>query len=435
MNFLKQLLTEDRLDYIAHQMGAKLLKAFQNDGGKKPPMSSKVTPVFILNYLAQAGKDYIQWVARQYASGQFRWEDLPQIKTNIVKFVQLSKAGVISNKDLNSYPTVAALRIAIADQNVAGESYKGKFEKLYQGIDQAVGQGLGKWLYNKPTDPIKIYIPTSEAGSVCIRKSYPDISWCTTHEDDIDSIKEKVIERIATERWNKRDRSRIRQWEEDDAWYALEKQVIDEVEDGEHDDDITEFRENMHNYYLREYGGEYYVIITPDGPFQFHFESGQFKDEDDADIDFRSFVSKYPSVRKVLEPIINKKGHPHFRTNLTKDQVKTAIATSWNNLKFVSTNDFADQDFIDIGLAKFRSERVDSHSGRIMGSYGLINTLTNLLKTADKSNRQCAHIWNEIIKSLPVNSFPAQYMPHWIKPLINPEIGKRMDGYDAWVNS
>lgn len=68
----------------------------------------------------------------------------------------------------------------------------------------------------------------------------------------------------------------------------------------------TASTESDHYYksYKEEYGGEYYIIINKQDPaekYQFHFESKQFMDRDDFDIDFADFELAAPGVIKYFE--------------------------------------------------------------------------------------------------------------------------------------
>lgn len=70
-----------------------------------------------------------------------------------------------------------------------------------------------------------------------------------------------------------------------------------------------------YNMYKDEYGGDYYIIISksnPDEKYQFHFESGQFMDANDEEIDMDKFFKENPQVQK-------------FFVDLRKDAVKKLI--------------------------------------------------------------------------------------------------------------
>ncbi len=56
-----------------------------------------------------------------------------------------------------------------------------------------------------------------------------------------------------------------------------------------------------YNHYKNNYGGDYYININkqdPEEKYQFHFESGQFMDVDDAAIDLSDFLSKNRGLKE-----------------------------------------------------------------------------------------------------------------------------------------
>ena len=70
-----------------------------------------------------------------------------------------------------------------------------------------------------------------------------------------------------------------------------------------------------YNMYKDEYGGDYYIVISKSNPnekYQFHFESGQFMDAKDVEIDIDKFFRNNPQVQK-------------FFADLHKDAIKELI--------------------------------------------------------------------------------------------------------------
>ena len=124
MSLLKELLVEARVDYIAQQMGDKILAAYQRDNGRKVMIAAD--PLNIVKFLSKAGPEYIQWIVRQYIAGQFKMEDIPQIKSDLDKFKQLCKSKSLPSNDLNQFPTLMSLRQTMQDKNIAGVGYSGK---------------------------------------------------------------------------------------------------------------------------------------------------------------------------------------------------------------------------------------------------------------------------------------------------------------------
>lgn len=57
-----------------------------------------------------------------------------------------------------------------------------------------------------------------------------------------------------------------------------------------------------YHQYLKQYGGEYYILLNKENGdlFQFHFESEQFMDEKDSRINMEKFTNEYPKLAKFL---------------------------------------------------------------------------------------------------------------------------------------
>ena len=57
-----------------------------------------------------------------------------------------------------------------------------------------------------------------------------------------------------------------------------------------------------YHQYLKQYGGEYYILLNKENGdlFQFHFESEQFMDEKDSRINMENFTNEYPNLAKFL---------------------------------------------------------------------------------------------------------------------------------------
>ena len=64
-----------------------------------------------------------------------------------------------------------------------------------------------------------------------------------------------------------------------------------------------------YNKYKDSYGGNYYININKHNPkekYQFHFESEQFMDKNDYEIELSEFIKENPSLKKVYDPIVEK---------------------------------------------------------------------------------------------------------------------------------
>ena len=73
--------------------------------------------------------------------------------------------------------------------------------------------------------------------------------------------------------------------------------------------------------YLKEYGGQYYILLNKDTGelFQFHFESDQFMDERDNPIDMYNFTEKYRNIAIFLNDYKHEVSNPEDMEN---DRIK-----------------------------------------------------------------------------------------------------------------
>jgi hypothetical protein len=363
-------------------------------------------------------------------------------------FEQLAKANAVPNKDIGSYKTIGQLRSVMKDKSVAGEGYKGKLEKLYQGVAETIQAGHGRWIYNNPQDPIKIFVPTDETGSVAIRKAYPDISWCTTYEDDMDAITEKFAEKMIEERIIEKKNSDENRWSRrrsrnpydpedyDGSYEDIAEQVWNEINDGDYTQDIAEYKENLHDYYLKQFGGEYYAILTPEGPFQFHFESGQFKDQEDEDVEFDELVNKYPTIRKKLGPIVSKIGHPHFHPDvkqMSSDDVIRAIMAAPDNINRVPVEYLTKQGWTTllVGLIEKRYA-----NDKDPGVYDIIKLIVeHMHRSGGFGADDIAYVFEKALKQIPYK-LPASAFPDHVLIRLDKKLGKeKITRFDAAIEN
>lgn len=99
--------------------------------------------------------------------------------------------------------------------------------------------------------------------------------------------------------------------------------------------------------YLRDYGGEYYILLDKRTGelFQFHYESEQFMNESDSGIDMESFTEEEPEISKFLyeykfklNPIKEESGENEDLTNHNKivekyETTKKKFDECWENPK------------------------------------------------------------------------------------------------------
>ena len=95
---IKELLTEDRISFVADQLGDKLLQAYLNDHGQ---MSPGITPLDVVIELSKVSPKLVHWLATRYVRGEFKFEDLFIIKAALERFVQVRAQLPPEHKDLN----------------------------------------------------------------------------------------------------------------------------------------------------------------------------------------------------------------------------------------------------------------------------------------------------------------------------------------------
>ena len=63
---------------------------------------------------------------------------------------------------------------------------------------------------------------------------------------------------------------------------------------------------NMYDRYLQEYGGQYYIHLNKHTGelYQLHYESDQFKDASDYEIDRKKFIRKYPELKDFYDKVL-----------------------------------------------------------------------------------------------------------------------------------
>ena len=166
----KQTLNEDKITFIADQLGDKLLTAYEKDHGNKPELA---TPEDVVKTLAQTNHKAVQWLANRYVAGDYKLEDLPAIKTDLELFAKVSSRLPPEQKDLN--------RLKLRDLRAAIKPFEGKAvesnkEKARQFRDKLYSSGAIK-IFHKDKDMI-VAVPTTEEASCYLGRN---TKWCTAY--------------------------------------------------------------------------------------------------------------------------------------------------------------------------------------------------------------------------------------------------------------
>lgn len=88
-----------------------------------------------------------------------------------------------------------------------------------------------------------------------------------------------------------------------------------------------------YNKYLKEYGGQYYILLNKKTGelFQFHFESNQFMDEHDNQIDMYNFTEEEPKICEFLNEYKNKLVKTKSEEEIEYDKI-TQLLNSFNEI-------------------------------------------------------------------------------------------------------
>jgi len=167
MKFLQELLFESREDYIAQQMGPKIMAAYKRDNGLKPDFEE---PLQIVKYLTKVHSKYIQWIVNQYVTGHFKLEDRTRIKDELKEFDRIKSH--LDKKDITQYKTLKDL------YNIV-DTFKGKEVISARQLDKEIkDKGADKLIDNAQ---ILMYeISTKEAACLLGKGT----RWCTAATND-----------------------------------------------------------------------------------------------------------------------------------------------------------------------------------------------------------------------------------------------------------
>jgi len=188
---LKIHLLEDRSDFVADKMGSALLKAFSDDqfasqsfGGREP------SAVDIVQALKRAdpelGKNIV-WLARQYAAGSFRMEDIDRIREYIELFLKNRRSLRNQNLslDLNSYSMERLLDVI--EQFRQPDEYAGMTQLAPDAVsgesplNQLAGIKNSRVIVHTPN--LLVTVPQDLDASRALCKLHGKTEWCTQSTD------------------------------------------------------------------------------------------------------------------------------------------------------------------------------------------------------------------------------------------------------------
>lgn len=161
-------LLENKQDYIATQLGDKLMAAAKSDSAAKVKDAQDL--VAQLAKMDPTGGKHLQFLAKMYVAKQFKLEDTKKISDTLKNFEKFRVK--LDNKDLNSYKTLAAVYDVL-------EPFEGKPKPMSNAeLERLVKKGANKIL---KTPELTVVQPTTEEAA----KLYgAGTKWCTAADEN-----------------------------------------------------------------------------------------------------------------------------------------------------------------------------------------------------------------------------------------------------------
>ncbi len=192
----KQFLLEDRVDFLAANMGHKLIAAAHNDHSANDLKS----PADIVSELKKADPTpnhaSLQFLVNMYVTGQFKMEDINKIKHELILFYDVRKH--LTNKDLINYKTLDSLYDAtepLATVPVEPSKREEKKNIKEEGATPIVTSDVFKAVMVTTAEAAKIYGANTK--------------WCTTNKGTCDNYLKKgplfviMVKKPKENRWSK----------------------------------------------------------------------------------------------------------------------------------------------------------------------------------------------------------------------------------------
>ena len=169
-----ELLTEDRAEFVARQLGPKLIARFKQEAHQDLPLAEII--LRLLEADPTPNQQYIAWIAKQYISGQFKMEDVPQVKKDLAEFERVKPK--LQNKDINTYKDMRSLYDALSpfenQEVVSNKELERRKEAEFFESKQAV-------LILKTPD-LTVVVPKTKQASDWFGRN---TKWCTTGEHSL----------------------------------------------------------------------------------------------------------------------------------------------------------------------------------------------------------------------------------------------------------
>lgn len=167
-------LMEDRVDHAAKVFGTKLLAAQEKDSSAKKDLSALDLAKLLSDKVDPTkNKQNVLWIAKMYANGEFKLEDVSRLKADLTLFEKVK--AKLKNKDLNSYKNLGDLYDALKPFEGAPE------EELLSGKEKAAAVKSKDAEVFMDEPGFKVIIPKTHEASCLYGKG---TKWCTASKED-----------------------------------------------------------------------------------------------------------------------------------------------------------------------------------------------------------------------------------------------------------
>lgn len=167
------LLLEDKIQYIASQLGDRILAAagldqshvFHND------------PEAIVRHISKwVGMKYLQWAVNRFVAGEYELIDLVELQEDLTEFVKISQSLPQEQRDLNKIKSLDGLRAIL--KPFADIEIKSKKQKERE-MKQALYDNGEIEVYYKDNG-LTILIPKTMKAAIYIGRG---TEWCTAYTE------------------------------------------------------------------------------------------------------------------------------------------------------------------------------------------------------------------------------------------------------------
>ncbi len=370
-----QFLGENRVEYIASKQGEAIQQAYKQDTGPGKPKNLGNTED-ILKWLAKADPsaqhENLQWLANRYIKNDFSLEDILRVKHEIQNFHAVRP--YVKDKSLLQYdfnrldkeiaPLAQKLPAILAryQQEVQGGA---RMAPSVKGFGSA--QEVMKELLRADPTPDKQFImwmmDQYTSGNISIgnlKKVKDDLTDLMASDalkgTDVAKLTPRQLYDLLTKSGPQK---KLGTW----TPTSEEKAMMDK---GEFrlvyaDDQVRIFTPETHKasrylaghspsphapaanwctawdqagqFHSYSRAGKLYIVHTPDGKYQFHFEHQQFMNSQDRPAELGALIERYPQIGDVFKDLATKHGVLGLIRNPGEDAMMAAVTKRADRIK------------------------------------------------------------------------------------------------------